>query len=213
MKTYDVQQGSEAWVRLRLGIPTASMFDRIVTPGGKPSGKLTQEKYRMALLGERITGVTDSDFKSSWMERGSIVEEEARDYYDLQRGFDVQKVGFVMNDAGTVGVSPDALVDAEGLMEIKCPKAGVHIGYLLKSGSAYEEYRVQVQGQLWITGKQWCDVISYHSAMPMALNRINRDEEFITFMAAGIMKFSDVLESASRELVSRGWLKEDWKTS
>lgn len=206
MKLYDVTQGSEEWVRLRLGIPTASEMDRIFTPGGKPSGKLTQEKYMMGLLAERITGLCDTDFKSSWMERGTDTESEARNFYDLQRGLDVKQIGFVTNDAGTIGVSPDALVGDPGLMEIKCPKAGVHIGYLLKSGSAYAEYKVQVQGQLWITERQWCDVISYHPAMPMALNRIERDEEFIKGLSAAVEAFSEALEAAALQLVEKGWI-------
>ncbi len=209
MKTYHVVQGSPEWEALRLGIPTGSQFDRIVTPGGKASGAKTQEKYMFELLAERMMGMPANDFQSKWMERGQTMEKEAVEFYELQRDMDSKPVGFMTNDAGTIGASPDRLVADEGQMEIKCPSPGVHVSYLLGSGSPYEEYRVQVQGQLWISGRQWCDVVSYNPLMPMALVRIPRDEEFIKIMSPLIEAFSDKLESKARELAERGWLAKD----
>ncbi len=192
MKTFHVIQGSPEWIALRIGIPTGSSFERIVTPGGKASGEKTREKYMNELLAERITGMDAGDFQSKWMERGKTMESEAVQFY-----------------AETIGASPDRLVGDVGLMEIKCPSPGIHVGYLLKSGSAYEEYRVQVQGQLWISGREWCDMVSYSPFMPMALTRIPRDEAFIKIMAPLIEEFSEKLEMKATELEKLGWLGKD----
>lgn len=211
MKIYHCAQGSPEWTRLRLGIPTASSFDKIFTPGGKPSGANTQEKYLHALLYERATGEPDADFKSSWMERGADLEARAVGFYQFQRDMETETVGFIANDAGTIGGSPDRTVGEPGLLEIKVPKGATHIGYLLESGGAYGEYRVQVQGQLWIAERQWCDVVSYNDKMPMALYRVERDDVFIEGLSKAVEKFSATLEAMSLELVERGWLKADWK--
>lgn len=206
MKIINCIQGSPEWIAARLGIPTASQFDRLFTPGGKPSGVKTSEKYMHELLAERMTGQDATDFQSEWMARGSTLEKDAVAFYQLQRDMETKPVGFMTNDAGTIGASPDQLVEEEGQMEIKCPKPGVHVGYLLQAGETYETYKVQVQGQLWISGRQWCDVVSYNPIMPMALFRINRDESFILAMAPVIEAFSAKLELKSKELADIGWM-------
>ncbi len=206
MKTFHVIQGSPEWEALRLGIPTGSSFDRLVTPGGKPSGDKVQEKYMFELLAERMTGQPDKSFQSKWMERGKTMEIDAVRFYEAQRDMDTQPIGFMMNDAETIGASPDRLVEDIGLMEIKCPSPGIHVSYLLKSGSPYLDYAVQVQGQLWISGREWCDVVSYHPMLPMALVRIPRDDKFIGIMAPIIEAFSARLEAKAKELADLGWM-------
>ncbi len=205
MKIHDVQQGTSAWLELRAGIPTASDFDRILTPGGKPSTQA--EKYLYRLLAERIMGHPVTEAVSMWMERGSLQEKNAVSFYELQKDCDTVPCGFVTDDAVTVGASPDRLCGDDGLLEIKCPSESVHMGYLLKSGSAYETYRVQVQGQMWVTGRQWVDVLSYHPELPYALVRIERDEDFIEKLAATVGAFSDVLEKTFADLTAQGLSK------
>lgn len=209
MIVYDVTQGSPEWAALRCGIPTASNFDKILTPGCKPSK--SAEPYMFALLAERMMGHTADDFKSSWMERGNEIEGDAVNFYELQRDMATQSVGFISNDEGTWGASPDALVGDDGQLEIKCPKENTHVSYLLEAGSAYEEYRVQVQGQLWVAERQWCDVVSFHPEMSMALIRIMRDDGFIATLEKAVKAFSARLEAMSLDLVERGWLAQDWK--
>ncbi len=206
MKIHSVVQGSPEWYKLRLGIPTASEFHRLVTPKGNPSGKNVQEKYMLELLGERVTGLPASDFTSKAMQRGKTLEQTAVEFYELQRGVDTTPVGFVSNDEGTIGASPDRFVGTDGQMEIKIPTAANHLGFLLGYGSNYEEHKPQVQGQLWITGRPWNDVVSYNDFMPMALSRIPRDEEFIALMAPIILTFSARLEALALELAEKGWL-------
>jgi len=207
MKVHQVLQSSPEWHALRLGIPTASNFERLVTPKGNPSGKSTQERYLLDLLSERITGFPSQDFMSKAMERGKMLEETAVAFYELQRDVETRPVGFVSNDACTIGASPDRFVGEDGQMQIKIPNAANHLGFLLGYGSTYEDHKVQVQGELWVTGRRFNDVVSYNDFMPMALSRIDRDEKFISIMEQIILEFSAKLEAKALELADRGWLK------
>ena len=111
-----------AWIEARLGIPTASEFSKIVTPGGKLSA--SRDEYIGTLLAEWALGEQDAEFQSEWAERGKLLEPEARDYYRFHRDADVATVGFVYrDDARSVGCSPDGIVGGDGLLELKCPKA------------------------------------------------------------------------------------------
>lgn len=203
MKTYDCQQGSQEWLRLRAGVPTASQFDSILTPGGKPSTSAVP--YMHKLLVERILGRPTVEFVSTWMERGHAVEAEAVSFYEFQRDVETVKVGFMTNDAGTIGASPDRLIPmGDGLLEIKVPSPHIHLGYLIGNKTVDEKYKPQVQGQLWIAEKEWLDIVSYHPEMPPALIRVQRDEEYISKLAAVVTEFSRILEETALELKARG---------
>ena len=206
MKLYSCQQGSSEWLNLRAGIPTASAFDNILTPGGEPSK--SAERYLYTLLAERLMGHPITKHVSMWMRRGSEAETDAVQFYEFQRDVETVPVGFMSNDGGTIGASPDRLVGDDGLLEIKCPSEYIHVGYLMQEGSHYDAYRVQCQGQLWVSERQWVDVVSYHPEMPMALVRIERDEQFIDSLAAAVTAFSHALEEQFAILVERGWVKE-----
>lgn len=202
---YDVIQGSKQWLRLRAGIPTASGFDNIITPTGKKSG--SAEKYMHHLLAERILGRPEVEYVSTWMDRGSATEAEAIAYYELERDLDTVKVGFVTNDDKTIGASPDRFVGDEGLLEVKVPKPATHVAYLLKK-PVDAAYFPQVQGQLWVTGRKWLDILSFHPEMPNEIVRVERDEEYIAKLEALVTSFSEELEAKSRELAARGWIRK-----
>src|SRR3990167_4473163 len=199
-----VVQGSPEWLALRAGIPTASEFDKILTPSGKPSA--SAEKYLFGLLAERMMGHSRIEAVSTWMQRGNEMEAEAVAFYEAQRDLETVPVGFVTNEAGTIGASPDRLVGNDGLLEIKVPSEAVHVSYLLKK-SVDQAYYPQVQGQLWITERKWADILSYHPEMPPALIRVERDEAFIALLAEAVGHFSVLLEEYSADLLKRGWIK------
>lgn len=199
MKVHDCVQGSPEWAALRAGIPTASEFHRIVTATGKlrtapNSDRLSQgaQTYLCELIAEDFVGPLDMG-KSQFMLRGSEMETEAVNYYEFTRDVDTQVVGFITNDAGTVGCSPDRLVgDGEvgfaegGGCEIKCLSAGKHVQCLF--GMAVE-FKPQVQGCMWLTGRSWWDLLAYNPFMPKALVRFERDPEFIEALAASVAEF------------------------
>lgn len=209
MKVYDCVQGSTEWANLRFGIPTASNFEKIVTPTGGKSR--SADPYMFTLLAERAMGHAEEQFKSSWMERGNEVEGDAINFYELLHDCAVETVGFITNDEGTVGCSPDALIKPNGTLQIKCPKGNTHMSYILKTGKAYEEYKPQVQGEIWIAEAEWSDVLSYHPELNMALIRVERDERFINLLEKEIMDFSMRLEGLSDQLVVKGLIKPSWR--
>ena len=207
MKIIECEQGSRQWLEARAGIPTASEFSKILTPGGKPSA--SADGYMHGLLAERIMGKPRFQVVSEWMERGSQLEADAAEFYRFQRDCEITRVGFVTNDEGTIGASPDRLVGEDGLLEIKVPAEHTHVYYLLSGSGASvdKEYKVQVMGQLWVTGRKWADVLSFHPDMPPALFRVERDEEYIERLAKAVSEFSARLEGLAEMATRAGWIK------
>lgn len=198
MIIHDCIQGSQEWLSLRAGIPTASEFDSILTPGGKLSA--AADKYMYRLLAERIMGHPTLQAVTTWMDRGTELEKRAVGCYEFITDTETVKVGFMTNDSTTIGASPDRLVGDLGLLEIKCPSEAIHVGYLLSNKGVDKAYYPQVQGQLWIAERQWADVLSWHPEMPEALIRVERDEEYIEKLAGEVMKFSARLEAMTEQL-------------
>lgn len=210
MKIYAaVVQGSAEWHRLRLGIPTASNFDRIFTPGGekgegKPVTGKARRTYLNELLCERLLGEPCNPVTTAAMTHGHTYEAEAVSGYELDREIETTKVGIVTNDEGTIGASPDRFVGEDGQLEVKCPmNPAIHLSYLMKHSSVAKEYKPQVQGQLWITERRWTDTLSYHPRMPEAVMRFERDEEYIAGLAEAVTLFSRDLEREWAELLER----------
>lgn len=196
MKILAMKQGSPEWHAARLGIPTASAFHRIVTPGGKLSEG--SHAYLCELIAERLLNLPMDSASTDFMERGKALEEQAVAWYELQREVDTQRVGFVTSDDGRVGCSPDRLVGKDGGLEIKCPSAGIHVQYML--GGVAQKYAPQIQGALWLTGRAWWDSLSFHPDLEPALVRVERDEEYIAKLAEAIPAFCDRLDEATERL-------------
>lgn len=202
----DVKQGSPEWIQARLGLPTASQFHRLITPKTmKPSS--AADGYLRELLAEQMLGESVSDASSEFMVRGTSLEASAVQFYQLQRDVDVETVGLLLRDDRKVGCSPDRLVGEDGGLEIKCPSAAVHVGYMLDGFDA--EHRCQVQGCLWITGRQWWDLLSYNPFLPPVLVRMERDEEFIGKLEEVVDRFLMAFREAREKLIARGYLVEE----
>lgn len=192
----DCQQGSPEWLRARLGLPTASNFDKVCTPTGKLSA--SSDRLLAKLAAEWFLGVSLDDADSGFMQRGRDLEPEAAAWYEFDTNQTTTPVGLILRHDRKVGASPDRLVGDDGLLEIKCPSAEVHMTYLL--GGMTNDYRCQVQGQLWITGRQWSDLCSYHPSMPKVKVRFERDEDFIALLAEAMDKFIVRLDAAKVKL-------------
>ena len=101
---------------------------------------------------------------------------------EFSQDVEVVEVGLCLHDIIDAGASPDGLVGDDGLLEIKCPfEADIHVEYL-RAQALPDKYKPQVMGQLWITGREWCDFLSYHERMKPMLVRVYRDEEYITVL-------------------------------
>jgi len=183
------QQGTDEWFASRLGKITASEFANVLCKG---AGRGT---YMLRLAAERLTGITQSTFSNSAMEWGTEHEGDAREYYETVGLCEVQQVGFVIFDEW-IGGSPDGLVGEDGLLEIKCPNSSTHITNILKDKMP-PKYVPQVQGLLWITGREWCDFVSYDprvTSYSFFCKRIFRDDEKINILSEAANKFKTELQ-------------------
>lgn len=197
MIIHDCIQGTQEWLELRAGIPTASNFDRIITPKTR---KLSSQSfaYMCELAAESILGPLSSAAVTPFMERGSAMEASAIAYYQFQRDVDTKRVGFITDDHKAYGCSPERLVGEDGGLEIKCPSAGVHVQYLLDTPN---KFVCQVQGCMLVTGRKWWDVLSYSpTILPSVIVRFERDEAFIDALSSALDEFLDRLNEAKQRL-------------
>ena len=199
----DCKQGTDEWHRARLGIPTASNFGKILTPTGRPSTQA--DTYRMKLLAEWLTGEQEDEITTYWMQRGYLLQPEALKFYELHRDVVASEVGLCyLDDRRVIGASPDGLIGEEGGLEIKCPSGGVHLRFLM-TGSLPSDYIPQVQGNLYVTGREWWDFVSYHPQMPSDVIRIERDERYIGLLASSLDEFVEQLMADRAALLARGF--------
>ena len=190
---HDIKQGSDEWLAIRLGIPTASCFDKIITTAKLELSK-SSKPYMHRLLAEWIYGAPLEAFVSPWMERGKDLESEAVRYYEMERDVETQEVGIVLADDGLSGASPDRLVGNDGLLELKCPALETHVGYMLDPASLVAEYRLQTQGQIWICAdREWTDVMSYYPGFPAVIQRRTREDAVHQALGAHIPAFVETM--------------------
>jgi hypothetical protein len=183
------EQGTDAWLDARLGIPTASMFATVMASGRGGGESKTRDEYMRKLIGERITGKPMYHYTNAHMERGHIQEDEARELYAMLADVEPERVGFVRFTDRTAGASPDSLIGSDGLLEIKTKLAHLQI-HVLESDAVPAEHLPQIQGQLWVTGRAWCDFVSYCPRLPPFVRRVERDETMIARIADAVGKFN-----------------------
>ena len=186
----NIEQGSPEWLQLRCGVVTASNFTAVLSKG------TTRKTYLMKLVAERLTGEVPESFSNKAMQWGTDHEPMARANYELETGACVNEIAFIAVD-DWVGVSPDGLIGDDGLIEIKCPNTTTHIETFL-SNKMPTKHKPQVQGQLWASGRQWCDFVSYDPRLPgkeLFISRVVRDDDYIAELEAGINKFVDEMKT------------------
>lgn len=198
MVVHDMEQGTEEWFLARRGIPTASNFATIMAKGRDGGASKTRKTYLYKLAGEVITGQAAESFSNSHTERGHVMEDEARKYYEFVKDVEVQKAGFITN--GKAGYSPDFLVGDDGLGEIKS-KAPHILLEVLEKDKFPPEHWAQCQGGLWVAEREWIDQINYWPNMPTPIFRAYRDEEYIIQIEEAVDRFNDELAA----------LVEKWK--
>lgn len=185
---HNVDQNTDEWFNLRLGRFTASSFKDLFM-------KKTTIGYEKAIyktVFERLTGEAPENFSSMYMERGHELEPLAVDAYQEETFNDVVNGGF-FSLGEWIGASPDGLVGENGILEIKSPAYNTMINYLLKN-QLPSIYKWQVQGQLYVTDREWCDFMAFHPKLKPLILRINRDEKEIEILKS---KLTDAIEIAS----------------
>ena len=191
---YNDPQGSDAWKESRRGVITGSRFkdcrDRL--KNGDPSAKA--KLYAKDVARERCGGQVMEIYQNAQMRFGSEQEELARQAYRLATGYNVQEVGFIATEDRLFGLSPDSLVNDDGVLEIKTMVSSDTLFTAVVDGDI-SEYIDQCMGYLWMLGRQWVDLVLWapdleHLGLQLTIKRINRDENAIEALEADLMRFA-----------------------
>jgi putative phage-type endonuclease len=193
-------QGSEAWLAYKLGRVGASRIADITARLRNGSYGASRATYQGELIAERLTGVAQSTYVNSAMQWGTDNEPQARKAYRLKQFCLVEPVGIVLHQKiPNALASPDGLVDADGLVEIKCPHVSNNHIELLLGASIPGKYMQQMQWQLACTGRAWCDFVSYDPRMPdrmqIFIKRIERDSELIKSLEEEVEEFLNEIDA------------------
>lgn len=204
----EAPQGSDAWIKARLGKATASRIAEVVAKT-KTGWGASRANYAAELIAERLTGVPNDDkFQSAAMKWGTEMEPEARAAYEFFRDAEVAQVGFIPHPTIAMsGASPDGLVGADGMVEIKSPQTATHIETLL-GGTIPNKYVTQVQYQMaCCPERQWCDWVSFDPRLPhrmrLFVQRMQRDNERIAELEKQVRIFLAEVDAKVEELRKR----------
>ena len=192
---YDVLQGSQEWHDLRTGIITASEMKLILTATLKTANNDKSRSHDFEIVAQRAMNFTEETFPTSAMERRQFEEIYAKDLYS-EHIEGVRECGFITNDefGFVLGSSPDGLVGEDGMIEVKsrCQK---HQAKTVINNEMPDEYMLQVQSGLLVSGRKWCDFISYSNGMPMFIKRVYPDKD----VHAKIIEAATLFEARAKE--------------
>lgn len=184
-----VDQGTDEWHDLRRGLVTASVVGKLLTPTLKVADNDVSRGLTTTLVAERITGWTEETAMTSDMWRGVEHEPYARDIYSGHYQ-QAEEVGFMLleEDGWSLGYSPDGLVGLDGLIEIKAPRAKTHVATIL-ADEVPGHYMAQCQAGLLVSGRDWCDFVSFVAGMPMFVKRVTPDPASFAAIEAACVAF------------------------
>jgi putative phage-type endonuclease len=193
-----VQQGTMEWHQLRLGKVTASRVADILAKT-KTGPSASRQNYLIELALQRTTGIIQESYSNSAMEWGTQTEPQARVAYEVNTHNFVDQIAFIDHPSiAGFGCSPDGLVGNMGLIEIKCPNSPTHWEYF-KAKKPPQKYVIQMQAQMAVTGREWCDFVSFDPRMPersqLLVVNVPRDNEFIASMETDIKQFLSEVEA------------------
>ena len=192
-----IAQGTPEWHQMRLGKVTASRVADILAKT-KTGPSASRQNYLIELALQRTTGIIQESYSNSAMEWGTQTEPQARVAYEVTTNNFVDQVAFIDHPSiAWFGCSPDGLVSDRGLVEIKCANSATHWEYF-KAKKAPNKYVIQMQTQMAVTGRDWCDFVSFDPRMPdrsqLLIVQVPRDPEFILFMETEIKQFLSEVE-------------------
>ena len=201
-----IEQGSLEWKQLRLGKVTASKVADVLSKvkSGESAGR---KNYRMDLVAERLTNQPTESFTNSAMQWGTEQEPFARIAYEAKMNLFVEQIPFM--DHPTIkwfGCSPDGLIGDDGLLEIKCPNTTTHLEYLADNKPP-SKYIPQMMAQMAVTGRKWCDFVSFDPRLPDNLQlfvvRLDRDDGYIKAMELEVVEFLQEVDNLYTKLKER----------
>ena len=194
MKIHDMEQASPEWFKVRQLKMTASHAQAIASQGKG------LETYITELLAEYFSNAEKEHYSNEHTERGNELEPQARGIYELETGNFVEEVGFIEYNE-YAGVSPDGLVNNDGLLEIKCPSDKVYMQQLLNN-KVPSVYEWQMQYQMLATGREWCDYFVYNPNFKQSFIkiRVHKDEEKQAKLIKGLEVGQKKIEKALKVL-------------
>ena len=198
-----MEQRSDEWYAARIGRITASRIKDVMAKT-KSGYSASRKNYMAQLVCEILTDQPQESFTSAAMQYGIDTEAEARQAYEWASGEFVDECGFFnAPDIERSGASPDGLIDADGLIEIKCPNTATHLDTIL-SGKIDPGYVYQMQWQLYCSERKWCDFVSYDNRLPeklrLFIKRVNRDDDLISEIKDEVVKFLSELDDMINKL-------------
>ena len=210
----DIEQGSEEWLRLRLGLVSASRFKDLMTEpkskADKENGVLsaTAKTYMMELIAEILTG-KQKEISGRPLDWGKDNEKGAQIEYSFEQGVTVDEIGICLTGDKQIGASPDGFVGDYGGLEIKCPyNSANHIATVI-SGEMPKEHMAQVQGNMLVNGRKWWDFVSYDPRIDgkgrLFITRINRDDEYIEKLQIKLTAFIAEMKRILKESFGIEW--------
>lgn len=198
-----MEQRTEEWFKARLGKVTASRVADVLAKT-KTGVSASRANYLTELVVERLTGQQAELYMNDAMQWGTDTEPQARMAYEAHKSVLVDEVGFIDHSSiAMFGCSPDGLVGDDGLIEIKCPNSKTAIETIL-SGKAPSKYIPQMQTQMAVTGRAWCDFVSFDPRLPEDLQlfvvRVNRDDEYIANLEKEVSAFLQEVDETVTKL-------------
>ena len=195
-----MEQRTEEWFAARLGKVTASKVSAVLAK----KDSATRADYLTDLVLERLTNKQQEFYQNDAMQWGTDTEPQARMAYEAFKGVLVDEMGFIDHPSiQYFGCSPDGLVEEDGLVEIKCPNSKTHLSTLL-NGKIPTKYIPQVQTQMAVMNRQWCDFVSFDPRLPEDLQlfvvRVNRDDEYIAKLEEEVVAFLDEVNETVTKL-------------
>jgi putative phage-type endonuclease len=196
-----MEQRSEEWFQARLGKVTASRVADVLAKI-KSGESASRRNYKIQLVSERLTGEKQETYINQAMQDGIDREFYARERYVQQFG-EVEEVGFVKHPTLEAGASPDGMVGEDGILEIKCPMGSTHTETLMTQ-DVPSRYVPQIQFQLLVTGRKWCDFVSYNPMFPEHLQvfvkRVEADPVYQKELESEVKQFLSEVDNVINKL-------------
>jgi len=185
----NLEQGSLEWKKAKLGYVSASSIADVMAKGKG----ISRHKYMVKLVAERLTGEVTESYTNDAMQHGIDTEELAKIAFQNATQTLTEKTGFWKHpEIEWLGVSPDALIGDDTVVEVKCPNTTTHIDYIFEDRCPVEYYK-QIQCQLWVTGRAKAYFVSFDNRLPeknqLFIKEVSRDEELIKEMETEVLLF------------------------
>lgn len=195
-----LEQGSDEWRVAKLGHVSGSNIATVMQKGRGDAPSKSRQSFVEKIVAERYAQkIEEGGYTNEYMEWGTQTEPQARQAYEVAYNIFVDKTGFWRHPTiKWLGCSPDGLVGNDGLIEIKCPKTSTHLNYVLND-EIPSAYYLQMQCQMWVTNREWCDFVSFDPRIPeknrLFVKRCHRSNDTIVDMELAVLVFLAEVET------------------